>query len=182
MDRSANLLRVSSCVAIITALTSCKREARRFEGEARAASLVSTLRMGDLVPGGPPAPTAAPEPEDNAYDVNQGQQLFERFNCAGCHAHGGGGMGPALMDSKWIYGSAPENVFATIVEGRPNGMPSFGSKIPVQQVRQLVAYVRALGGLARFDVAPSRPDSMQVSTPPSMAPSEPPTETPAEHP
>jgi cytochrome c oxidase cbb3-type subunit 3 len=138
--------------------------------------------MSDLIPGGSP-PTKAPrEEEDNAYDVNQGQQLYERFNCVGCHSHGGGGIGPALMDSKWIYGSAPENVFATIVEGRPNGMPSFGGKIPAQQIRQLVSYVRALGGLARFDVAPSRPDSMQMTTPPSMAPAETPTPGPAERP
>jgi cytochrome c oxidase cbb3-type subunit 3 len=26
------------------------------------------------------------------------------MNCSGCHANGGGGMGPALMDDEWIYG------------------------------------------------------------------------------
>jgi cytochrome c oxidase cbb3-type subunit 3 len=69
-------------------------------------------------------------------------------------------MGPPLMDDRWIYGSEPQNIYATIVEGRPNGMPSFRSKVPDSQVWQLVAYVRALGGLARKDVAPGRNDDM----------------------
>ena len=33
-----------------------------------------------------------------------------------------------------------------IVEGRPNGMPSFRGKIPDQQIWQLAAYVRAMSG------------------------------------
>ena len=71
-------------------------------------------------------------------------------------------MGPALMDATWIYGSQPQDVYATIAEGRPNGMPAFGGKIPDQQIWQLVAYVRSLSGLLRFDVRPSRDDHMRV--------------------
>ena len=65
-------------------------------------------------------------------------------------------MGPPLMDDEWIYGSEPQNIYATIVEGRPNGMPSFRGKIPDQQVWELVAYVRSMSGLLRQDVAPPR--------------------------
>lgn len=68
-----------------------------------------------------------------------------------CHFHGGGGIGPPLMDDLWIYGSEPENIFATIVQSRPNGMPSFGGKIPEFQVWQLAAYVRSLSGLTPKD-------------------------------
>jgi cytochrome c oxidase cbb3-type subunit 3 len=103
--------------------------------------------------------------EENAYAVSQGQRLFSAFNCVGCHSHGGGGSGPALMDDKWIYGHQPENIFATIVQGRPNGMPSFAGKIPEAQVWQLVAYVRSMSGLLRSDVAPSRGDHMQGAGP-----------------
>ena len=53
------------------------------------------------------------------------------------------------MDDRWIYGSDPSNIFNTIVEGRPNGMPSFGSKIPRYQIWQLASYVRSLAGLIR---------------------------------
>ncbi len=66
------------------------------------------------------------------------------------------------MDAKWIYGSSPENIYDTIVQGRPNGMPAFGGKIPGQQVWQLVAYVRSLGGLLRKDVSSTRDDHMAL--------------------
>jgi cytochrome c oxidase cbb3-type subunit 3 len=66
------------------------------------------------------------------------------------------------MDDKWLYGSEPENIFETIVQGRPNGMPAFGNKIVSDQVWQIVAYVRSMSGLLRKDVAPGRSDDMQV--------------------
>ena len=65
------------------------------------------------------------------------------------------------MDDKWIYGSQPDQIFSTIVEGRPNGMPSFRGKLPDYQVWQLAAYVRSLSGQAPKDAAPGRDDDMQ---------------------
>jgi cytochrome c oxidase cbb3-type subunit 3 len=83
------------------------------------------------------------------------------MNCAGCHGlAGGGSIGPPLMDDKWVYGSDPANIFSTIVEGRPNGMPSWKSKLSNDQVWQLVAYVRDLSGQHRKDVRTSRTDDM----------------------
>ena len=67
------------------------------------------------------------------------------------------------MDDTWIYGGELENIAATIVEGRPNGMPSFRSKIPDQQVWQLAAYVRSMQRAVRKDVAPGRDDHMSAS-------------------
>jgi cytochrome c oxidase cbb3-type subunit 3 len=66
------------------------------------------------------------------------------------------------MDDQWIYGSQPENIFETIVEGRPNGMPAFRRKLTTDQVWQLVAYVRSMSGLLPKDVASGRNDDMQV--------------------
>lgn len=103
--------------------------------------------------------------EQNAYAVAQGKRLFSWYNCVGCHAHGGGGSGPALMDDKWLYGPEPGNVYQSIVQGRPNGMPAFGSLIPESQVWQLVAYVRSMSGLVRADVAPGRNDDLQAVPP-----------------
>jgi cytochrome c oxidase cbb3-type subunit 3 len=120
----------------------------------------------------PPAPKdAAAQPsarnkyEENAYALSQGKSLFRKYNCSGCHSQGGGGMGPALMDDKWTYGSAPANIFATIVQGRPNGMPAFGGHITDEQVWQLVAYVRSMSGQVREDAAPSRSDELQTAPP-----------------
>ena len=149
-------------VALVTlTLLGCERESRRFSDSPAAPGGTQTIRQSDLQPGSSRPTPGTPSPYDeNAYAISQGKQLFEWFNCKGCHAEGGGAIGPALMDDKWIYGSAPANIFETIVEGRPNGMPSFRDKIPPQQVWQLVAYVRSLSGQLRKDVEPSRADHM----------------------
>lgn len=106
--------------------------------------------------------------EQNAYGLSEGKRLFSAYNCNGCHSLGGGGMGPALMDEKWLYGGKPEEIFSTIVSGRPNGMPSFRDRIPEAQIWQLTAYVRSMGGGVRKDAAPTRDDHMQGRPPESM--------------
>jgi cytochrome c oxidase cbb3-type subunit 3 len=148
--------------------SACEREERRFNPPP-AASPASATRVTELQPGPPVKSPSVPSPyrgaspyEENAYGVSQGKTLYNQFNCSGCHSQGGGGMGPPLMDAEWIYGSAPEQIFETIVQGRPNGMPSFGNKIVPDQVWQIVAYVRSMSGLLRKDVAPGRSDDMYV--------------------
>jgi cytochrome c oxidase cbb3-type subunit 3 len=81
-------------------------------------------------------------------------------------------MGPALMDNKWVYGSTPQQIFASIVEGRPNGMPSFRGKIVDVQVWQLVAYVRSVGGLGTSGAAPARDDHLKGAIPPNSMPAQ----------
>jgi len=92
------------------------------------------------------------------------------MNCVGCHSHGGGGMGPTLMDSQWRYGGSIPQIAATIVEGRPNGMPSFRGKLTDDQVWKLAAYVSSLSGQPKKDVVSSRADEMSTSTPPDLTP------------
>jgi cytochrome c oxidase cbb3-type subunit 3 len=104
--------------------------------------------------------------ERNAQHIAEGHRLFVWMNCVGCHANGGGGMGPPLMDEEWRYGGRIDQIAATIVEGRPNGMPSFEGKITADQVWQLAAYVRSLSGQTRKDAVPGRVDAMS-STPPA---------------
>jgi cytochrome c oxidase cbb3-type subunit 3 len=81
---------------------------------------------------------------DNADAVAAGARLFAQYNCNGCHSSGGGGMGPDLMDGAWIYGSRLTQIHQTLVEGRPNGMPAWGGKIPDEELWQLATYVRSL--------------------------------------
>jgi cytochrome c oxidase cbb3-type subunit 3 len=81
---------------------------------------------------------------DNAAAVTTGMTLYKAYNCSGCHSNGGGGMAPALMDDQWIYGGRLEQIHQTIIEGRPNGMPSWGGKIPDEQIWQIAAYVRSM--------------------------------------
>ena len=81
---------------------------------------------------------------DNQLAVTEGMRLFGQYNCSGCHSNGGGGMGPSLMDDQWIYGGRLEQIHQTLVEGRPNGMPAWGSKIPDDQLWEIAAYVRSM--------------------------------------
>jgi cytochrome c oxidase cbb3-type subunit 3 len=152
---------VAALLAVL--LVGCEREQRRFAEIApatgRSGSDVRTARPGVADPY-----------DENAWAIGEGQRLYNWFNCNGCHGMGGGGMGPALMDNVWIYGSEPHAIFTSIVEGRPNGMPAFRAKIADQQVWQLVAYVRTLSALQRKDVRPGRPDAMQARPAPVMTP------------
>lgn len=140
----------------------CEREKRQFSTP--PANFKSyDVTMSDIHPGTPGMPQPVQiNSDDRAYDANEGKRLYVQYNCSGCHFNGGGGIGPPLMDEKWIYGDKPENIYSTIIEGRPNGMPSFRQKIPDSQVQQLVAYVRSLSGQLRKDVAPTRNDSMNA--------------------
>jgi len=82
---------------------------------------------------------------DDSGALTQGRQLYASFNCAGCHgAAGGGGIGPPLADDDWIYGGSDANIYATIVQGRPNGMPAFGPGLSGEAVWKLAAYVKSL--------------------------------------
>jgi cytochrome c oxidase cbb3-type subunit 3 len=79
------------------------------------------------------------------------------------------------MDKDWIYGSEPGNIFATILQGRPNGMPSFRNRIPEYQIWEIVAYVRSMAGLLPKGVSPDRPDEMNVKPSESSTPRQTPT-------
>ena len=77
--------------------------------------------------------------------ATRGMQDFIQFNCVGCHApNAGGGMGPALSEGHFIYGSSPANLFLSIYQGRPNGMPTWGGILPESTIWELVAYVDSI--------------------------------------
>ena len=164
-------------IAAILALTACKREERNFRPSPPASQVLNTVQVSGINPGANPLP-GPPTPriyQESAYFVSQGKTLFEQYNCVGCHAHGGGGIGPPLMDNNWIYGSEPANIFATIMQGRPNGMPSFRNRIPEFQAWEIVAYVRSMSGLLPSTVAPSRNDELYVRPPEQSMPHQTPT-------
>ncbi|HZS04514.1 MAG TPA: cytochrome c [Blastocatellia bacterium] len=176
---------VVGLTAILFALAAsgCVREQRRFREIPPGATAATAVRQTELQPGQPQPEEQIKGPYDeNAYAVSEGQRLYEWYNCVGCHMHGGGNIGPPLMDDKWIYGGSPENIFDTIIEGRPNGMPSYRGRMPNQQVWQIVAYVRSMSGQLSKDVSPGRTDDMNVKTVEQSKGKEQPTTKPAEHP
>jgi cytochrome c oxidase cbb3-type subunit 3 len=109
-----------------------------------------------------PHPAAINPYARNAWAISEGKRLYTWFNCNGCHAQGGGDSGPALMDTAWIYGGEPADIYRSIAEGRPNGMPAFGGRVPAAQVWQLVAYVQSMSGQLRKDVRSGRSDHMAL--------------------
>ena len=106
----------------------------------------AVLRTSDLSAGGARPDIAAVNPyADDAQAVADGRALYGAMNCAGCHGGaGGGGIGPPLADDQWIYGGQPENIVEAILKGRPNGMPSFGAKLPPAEAWKIAAFVATL--------------------------------------
>src|SRR5512133_2629613 len=124
----------SYCTLVVLTFTvvliGCDREERRFREAPPSSKGAASNPMSPLEPGERLRRDTIENPyERNAQAVSEGKRLFSWFNCSGCHGNGGGGMGPALMDDKWIYGGDPASVYRTIVEGRPNGMPSFRGRL-----------------------------------------------------
>lgn len=156
----------SACILLLASFTlcGCKREQRIFDPGSAGAQVADGTALNTVHAGGTLPPPDVSHFEDNAYATAEGKRLYQAYNCSGCHSVGGGGaIGPALSDAEWIYGSRPAQIYSTIVQGRPNGMPSFAGKIPDYQVWELVAYVRSLSGQLPSDVAPSRSDQMATA-------------------
>ena len=70
-----------------------------------------------------------------------------------------------MSDDQWIYGFGPEQIYSTIVQGRPDGMPSFKAKLSEQQIWQLVAYIESLSAATPRDAATGRPDDLSAALP-----------------
>jgi cytochrome c oxidase cbb3-type subunit 3 len=179
----------SAAIAFFAAafLMSCKREQRSFDVPPAAAEESADVPwQGSVRPGPTTGPTATTtQPVDiyrlarenfardftnNAQALSDGQRLYEQFNCVGCHAHGGGGMGPPLLDPKWFYGGDPKDVYLSILQGRPHGMPSFRGRIPDYEIWELTAYVRSLSGQSSSNAASGREEHMTAELPPNSMP------------
>ena len=106
------------------------------------------VSVTSLFPNGvapPPPPDAIGKRfEGNKLAIADGEQLFDQMNCSGCHFNGGGGMGPALMSGHWRYGGRIEQIYESIAQGRPNGMPSWQSILDPSAIWDLAAYVKSL--------------------------------------
>jgi len=145
--------------------------ANGYDGSIQASTLLRVPVTG-IYPGGNPNGlyTNLKNPlADDPDAVTRGMKDFNVFNCSGCHmANGGGGMGPALSDDKWVYRSSPANIYLDIVQGRGAGMPAFGAMLPDRTVWELVAYIQSIsrkpapGFGTTTSANPQSPDTEQV--------------------
>ena len=145
----ASLVHTIPVACGLVALGGCSRPADP-EGRAPPSAAERLLvTAGELEAGPRSAHAAVGNPlEGEANGEERGRRLYLWFNCAGCHGvNGGGGIGPPLRDAQWIYGNDPASIFQTIAEGRPNGMPAFGGRVPDAEIWRLELYVRSLGGV-----------------------------------
>jgi len=163
-------------LGLLALLCACDREERQARGKPLPETIPASASRAELRPLDPRAVAY----ERNASAIAQGQQLFTWMNCVGCHAHGGGGMGPALMDDKWLYGGRIDQIAASIMEGRPRGMPAWQGRLTEQQMWQLAAYVRSLSGQVRKDAIAARADEMSNTPPMTQLKREPVAKAPLE--
>jgi len=93
---------------------------------------------------------STPNPyEGQPQAIQEGKALYRKMNCAGCHAYdGSGNMGPSLIDTYWRYGGLPVQIYKSIHDGRPQGMPAWGDALPPEDIWKIVSYIESLGGTA----------------------------------
>lgn len=88
----------------------------------------------------------------NPYDgdpaaIQRGKYLFIHMNCAYCHGFdGGGGMGPNLADNYWRFGADDADLFKTLWDGRPQGMPAWRNALTQDDIWRVIAYIRTFRG------------------------------------
>ncbi len=70
--------------------------------------------------------------------------------CSACHMPDGSGNpmlgAPSLVDDAWLYGSSPDDVRHSIVQGRNGVMPPHGELLGDNRTKILAAYVKSLSG------------------------------------
>lgn len=133
--------------AVVVSMPACEAPERptwrRTEGPPSGQVTAPTVLTSEFQAG-----LWVPPPEvQNPYGgaMEEGYRYFTAFNCDDCHgARGGGGIGPPLARADFIYGRRPEQIFQSIVQGRPNGMPAYGGKAPDEVIWKITAYVESL--------------------------------------
>jgi cytochrome c oxidase cbb3-type subunit 3 len=167
---SAHRVSIATLVCL-TALGACRRDTQDVRGGAvgdralpqqqasvvhatdttglPAEGVLARVAIGDLAGIGNntlDATVANPYANDAAA-VAQGRELFVGMNCAGCHGYDlKGGMGPDLTDTYWRYGGSPADIYKSIFEGRPQGMPAWGRSIAPAMIWKVVTYIQSKGG------------------------------------
>lgn len=92
-----------------------------------------------------------------------GEQIYAEI-CSQCHGpSGGGGFGPSLRNPDFQSRISDEDIFNTINLGHEaTAMIGWGDILSAEQVEELVAYIRRLGGLAPTGSStPSGPPSFR---------------------
>uniref|UniRef100_Q3AQV7 Probable cb-type cytochrome c oxidase subunit III n=1 Tax=Chlorobium chlorochromatii (strain CaD3) TaxID=340177 RepID=Q3AQV7_CHLCH len=80
----------------------------------------------------------------NQAAINEGKELFAS-SCAACHnADATGGIGPNLTTATLKYGATEKELYTSIADGRPNGMPPFGQQLGADNTSKIIAFLETL--------------------------------------
>ena len=89
------------------------------------------------------------DPDKMAFVRSMSKVLFAD-NCAACHGSGADGvvgLFPSLVDDDWLWGGKPEQITATIANGRRGYMPPFAETLNSEQQKAVASYVLSLSGI-----------------------------------
>ncbi|MCP4008792.1 MAG: cytochrome-c oxidase, cbb3-type subunit III [Proteobacteria bacterium] len=115
-------------------------------GQYEAESAEYDAKYSDLYAGY--AATAIPELAKNTKAMKSGERIYASY-CTVCHgsdARGSIGF-PNLTDDDWLWGGTPEQIKASIMNGRTANMPARGG-LPLtdDEVENVTDYVMSLAG------------------------------------
>jgi cytochrome c len=153
--------------ATVVAAGACKAG-----GEAKVQATGQEVKAEDRIPAGGvfPASNALFAPRPANLNPDAGANLFTAMNCDGCHGGGAiGWVGPSLVDGRWRYGGADDQIFTSIYYGRPKGMPAYGGVIGTDGVWMLVAYIKAQAVPPVVPTTSWLPGGNAAPTPPAAA-------------
>jgi cytochrome c551/c552 len=158
------------CLAAALSFSACTRTAEPAKADAQTPPpgirYEANVAAGGVVPPAVEIKNPHPDAQGNA---KAGGPLFASMNCDGCHGGGAPGwVGPSLIDGRWRYGGADEEIFTSIFYGRPKGMPAYGGVVGADGVWMLVAYLKSQ---SRPAVVPTTNyEELDRPAPPAAAP------------
>ena len=110
------------------------------------------------------AATSIPDLAKDEQAIQAGERLFSSY-CSQCHgsdAKGATGF-PNLTDNDWIWGGSPEQIKATIMNGRQGAMTPWGPILGEEGVENVANYVQSLSG-REVDAASAEAGKTQFNT------------------
>jgi cytochrome c oxidase cbb3-type subunit 3 len=112
-------------------------------------------------------PTANPYHGDAAA-IAKGAETWSTI-CVACHLPEGTGLvGPSLVDPYWKYGHSDAELFATVSEGRPLGMPPWGPQLGSEKIWQVLAYLETLPKSEAPGIGSPEYDAAQAAAAPAQ--------------
>lgn len=88
-------------------------------------------------------PTTNPK-RGNPDEIAEGAKVYATI-CVACHMPDAKGLvGPSLVDPYWKYGASDAELYATVADGRPGGMPPWGPQLGGEKIWEVLAYIETL--------------------------------------